>query len=64
MSPPPPSPPVAAAAPPGRERYFDDAICATSQCAEAFGAGAPARNRLHAETPRPLACTTMHRLGP
>ena len=65
MSPPPSSPPVAAAPPPpGRERYFDDAICATSQCAEAFGAGAPARNRLHAETPRPLACTTMHRLGP
>ena len=64
-SPPVAAPPVAAAAPsPGYEHDFDDAICATSQCAEAFGAGAPARNRLHAETPRPLACTTMHRLGP
>lgn len=52
----PPSPPVVAPPPPpGHEHYFDDAICATSQCAEAFGAGAPALNRLHAETPSPLA---------
>ena len=59
ISPPPLPPP-----PPGHEHHFDDAVCATSQCAEAFGAGAPACNRLPAADATPAVASRSHRPGP